>query len=411
MFVRQPPVWSPLRVRSIVAASGSFAGGDRARGALQGLLAHRFGAEDVVLTGGGTQALQLALALASARAEARGRPIALPAYSCFDLVTAAVGAGVRIRFYDIDPVTLSPDLESLRAVAAEGVAAVVAGNLYGYPVDTAAVGAICDVVEAVFIEDAAQAIGSSTHDGRLAGSLGDASVMSFGRGKGWTGGGGGALLLRGQLAQAWSGVRPGTAAASVELAPAGRGAGRAITSLAAWMLGRPSVYRLPSSIPALGLGETRWRDPVPPAEIPAFSAGLALRTAADAFRGVADRRYTAITLANAMAGSPAAAASVQVCEPLGGSDRAGFLRLPVVARSSLHATGLAERGRDLGIARGYPVALHLLPQARGLHAGSVPRLPGAEQLAEQLVTLPTHRWMTEAHVRALVEMVASIEAT
>lgn len=394
-----------------MAATGSLAGGDRARGALRNLIAHRFGAEDVVLTGGGTQALQLALALASARAEARGRPIALPAYSCFDLVTAAVGADVGVRFYDVDPVRLSPDLESLRAVAAEGVAAVVAGNLYGYPVDTAAVRSICDDAEAVFIEDAAQAIGSSTSEGRSAGSLGDVTVLSFGRGKGWTGGGGGALLLRGRLAEAWSGVRPGTPAGRVELAPGGRGAGRAITSLAAWMLGRPSLYRLPASIPALGLGETRWRDPVPPAEIPAFSAGLALRTAADALHGVADRRRTAMTLANALARSPAAAARVQVCEPLGGSDRAGFLRLPVVTRSSVEARALCERGRDLGIAPSYPAALHLLPQARAPQVGPVPELPGAERLAERLVTLPTHRWVREAHVRALVEVVASIETT
>ena len=42
-------------------------------------------------------------------------------------------------------------------------------------------------------EDAAQEAGATLH-GRRLGSFGDLSVLSFGRGKGVTGGGGGALL-------------------------------------------------------------------------------------------------------------------------------------------------------------------------------------------------------------------------
>ena len=43
------------------------------------------------------------------------------------------------------------------------------------------------------VEDAAQGLGA-TWRGRPLGSFGDVSVLSFGRGKGWTGGVGGALL-------------------------------------------------------------------------------------------------------------------------------------------------------------------------------------------------------------------------
>ena len=65
----------------------------------------RYAATDVVLTDSGTSALILALqALVPA-----GGTVAYPAYACIDLTAAALGAGMRVRLYDLDPATLSPD--------------------------------------------------------------------------------------------------------------------------------------------------------------------------------------------------------------------------------------------------------------------------------------------------------------
>ena len=41
--------------------------------------------------------------------------IALPAFCCYDLVTALHGAAAHVAFYDIDPATLGPDWTRWRA--------------------------------------------------------------------------------------------------------------------------------------------------------------------------------------------------------------------------------------------------------------------------------------------------------
>src|SRR5690606_9592300 len=93
--------------------------------------------------------------------------------------------------------SLTPDGPSLRAALARRPAAVVAGSLYGFPLDWDGLRDACDDADALLIEDSAQGLGSGWK-GRPGGSLGDLTVLSFGRGKGWSAGGGGALLARGR---------------------------------------------------------------------------------------------------------------------------------------------------------------------------------------------------------------------
>ncbi|MDQ3520445.1 MAG: DegT/DnrJ/EryC1/StrS family aminotransferase, partial [Gemmatimonadota bacterium] len=73
-------------------------------------LTERFGAQAVALTDSGTSALVLALRLAAGA----GGTVAFPGYACIDLAAAARFAGVRVRLYDVDPASLSPDLDSVR---------------------------------------------------------------------------------------------------------------------------------------------------------------------------------------------------------------------------------------------------------------------------------------------------------
>src|SRR5207344_1715359 len=101
----------------------------------------RYAASDVLLTDSGTSALRLAL-----EGALRERPrssVALPAYSCYDLATAVIGARARIQLYDVDPRTLSPDLQSLERTLEAGAGVVVVGHLWGVPVALDAVQQLC----------------------------------------------------------------------------------------------------------------------------------------------------------------------------------------------------------------------------------------------------------------------------
>jgi len=154
--------------------------------AVAAILRRRYGAVDAILTDSGTSALVMALQ----RMLPPAGTVAYPAYACIDLTAAAVAAGVQVRLYDLDPATLSPDLDSVRAAIRRGVDAIVVAHLYGYPADVTGVRKIAAEEGIPVIEDAAQGAGGAI-GGVPLGSLGEIAILSFGRGKGTTGGGGG----------------------------------------------------------------------------------------------------------------------------------------------------------------------------------------------------------------------------
>jgi len=96
---------------------------------LEGLLA-MYEASVGILTDSGTSALRLAL---SAAADAGRLPVAMPAYSCYDLATAAIGADVPVLLYDLDPLTLEPDEASLTQALEAGARTLVVAHLFGRP--------------------------------------------------------------------------------------------------------------------------------------------------------------------------------------------------------------------------------------------------------------------------------------
>ena len=381
VFHHLPPVYSPLSAGALTRAllTAAAPATDPAR-ELRSILTRDYEARDILLTDSGTSALELAIRFAL-RPIAGGGIVALPAFSCYDMATAAVGSGAGIVLYDLDPGTLSPSLESLEAALRAGAGAVVVAPLYGMPVDWDPIESLVRAHGAVLVEDAAQGHGAFFR-GRRLGSLASLSVLSFGRGKGWTGGGGGALLRRGDDVSGIPVARPTTRSAAAAF----------VGAAAQWLLGRPSVYRLPASLPWLGLGETHYRAPGEPQAQPAVMAALALATHLDAETEAAARRRRAAGMLLRLR-SPLVAISV----PAGGEP--GYLRLPVLAPDGAE---VVDRLHHLGVARSYPGTLAALPAVRSrLVPGASDTFPGADALVSRLVTLPTHSLLTDWDVDAI----------
>jgi dTDP-4-amino-4,6-dideoxygalactose transaminase len=374
---RQLPVYSPIPAGALAAGFMAALGGeaDEARAHVRSLLAARFSATDVLLTDSGTSALSLAIA---ASIGDTGRSVALPGYACYDVATAAVGAGAHACLYDVDPRTLGPDVSSLKAVCAERPAAVVLVHPYGYPVDMPALGLGED---AVVIEDAAQGHGGSLR-GRPLGSFGHVSVLSFGRGKGMTGGGGGALLAHDER---------GAAVVARARRSLGKSAGELrtmVTTAAQFLLGRPSLYAIPSSLPFLHLGQTNYRTPSAPRDATDISMVLLDRARPEADRETEIRQRNARRLAVALTRSP----WLRAIEEVAGA-QPGFLRFPArVTDPRWFSDHSAELGRE-GIVGGYPTTLADIPG--GPWSRSLADLPGAAELARTLVTVPTHSLVSD----------------
>ena len=388
---RPPPVYSPLSLGGIAAGWAAAIGLGRrdVLDRLAGTLCSTFSADAALLTDSGTTAL--ALAMTAARQRRPGTPVALPAYTCYDVATAAAAADVPVLLYDLDPITLGPDWPSLERVAA-GAGAVVVAHLFGFAVDMARAAAVCDAAGAVLIEDAAQAAGGRLGGVRLGAHAG-LSVLSFGRGKGITGGGGGALLGRGADGDLIGGV----AGSLLD----GRGALRSLAGVSAqWVLGRPELYALPAAVPGLRLGETIYRAPHPPRRLTPAAAtvvldSLALSDAETELRQARGRRLHAA----------AHAVDIHCPVPIAGC-QPGYLRLPVLVQ----AGRLAKSAAAIGVARAYPRALADLAELAPRCRNRAEPVPGARRLAATLHSVPTHSQLSEGDVQRLQDWLGGVSA-
>jgi dTDP-4-amino-4,6-dideoxygalactose transaminase len=368
-----PPAYSPLPPGALWSALKVMAGFGRDDAAehVARLLAERFAARAFLLTSSGTSAL--AEALRAVRAKRPGQPVALPSYSCFDVATAAEAAEVSVALYDLDPTTLGPDWDSYAAALRVGAGAVVLVHLYGVPVDVGEARRLAQEHGALLIEDAAQGSGAQI-EGVPVGGSGSLSILSFGRGKGITAGSGGALL--------------------------------ACSELGGELFGRPGLYAVPSSLPFLHLGETRYKEPAPARAMSHAALGL-LRRALDELEAEEQiRRRNAQRLLSSVS---SARSFRPIVLPARGT--AGYLRLPLLAAGSDAAAEIRSRGaRHLGVMPGYPSHLAALARLQPQVVYAPQELRGSELLVDRLATLPTHSRLRERHLRRLESWIRTVDS-
>ncbi len=150
-------------------------------------------AQDVphaVAAASGTAALEIALRAVGIT----GQDVVIPANTFYATAAAALAAGGRPVFADIDADTFALSPATLAAALTPATAAVVLvhiGGLITPHVDE--IRALCEDRGVVLVEDAAHAHGS-TYDGRFAGSFGTAAAFSFYPTKVVTSGEGGMIL-------------------------------------------------------------------------------------------------------------------------------------------------------------------------------------------------------------------------
>ena len=381
---RQLPVHSPVDASAVFAGLRAIAAwnGAQERGEahVATLLKEAYGARAVLLTNSGTAALTAAL-LGVLEDSTGGvpAPVALPAYACYDVATAAEGAGVSVFLYDIDPGTLGPDLAQVRSALRQGARVIVVAHLCGCPVDLAEINDLASAAGATVIEDAAQAAGASVN-GHPAGSQASLSVLSFGRGKGLTGGSGGALLAIDEM-----GERIVERVRCHTLASGRRGWPELAAITAQWLFQRPSLYAIPAALPLLHLGETVYRAPRPLRAPAAVSCRVIAASWAAAQQEVDVRRRNAARLLAALRWQPAF--DTVTTAPRA---RASYLRLPALASPLGRRAVTQAAARRLGVMPGYPRALCDLEPFAARCVNRSDAFPGSRLLAERLFTFPTH---------------------
>lgn len=352
----------------------------------------------VLLTGSGKAALLTLLTALKRRA--KKELVFISAYTCPDVAAAVLRAGFKPYLVDVVPETLELACDRLPLQVLDSAAGVVLSNLYGVPDSLQFWRHRKREDENFFIvDDACQAFQSQTSEGRPGTRRDTFGVVSFGRGKSFCGQGGGAVIAPAGAGELANDVR-------MEAPEALRGFDMRAHALSvlSWICERPLLYSVPSSLPGLHLGETHCDLDFALSGITEAQALSALSVAglldADAeARAKKTRVYEA-----GLSGVPGL--SVPSSKP-GVDPEVALLRFPVVfserALRDEVVRGLERRG--LGANTSYPRAIADFAEFDGKLAFD--DIQGARSLAERVMTLPLHRYVTgrmqktiETHIRS-----------
>ena len=386
-----PPAAAPLGWNDIGHGIRAALRPDAAIRALEDDFRRAFGVRGVFTVSSGTAALTLALkALGSGSPR---RDVVMPAFTCFSVPAAVIAANLRPVLCDIDPATFDFDHARLAQTVNRQTLCVVAHHLFGVPAAIDRIRAICGPHGALVVEDAAQAMGVEV-GGRRLGTLGDVGIFSLGRGKNITCGSGGIAVtddpgIASALAREHARLRPPSPLE--QLAEFAR-----IVTMTIFI--RPSLYWIPAALPWLGLGRTIFPKQIALRRLAGMQAGLLRnwrRRLADSNRV---RAATASYFSRRLHVGPASAGS----HPL--------LRLPIVAASADEKARLCRLAarRGLGVSIGYPTPVNEIPEIRSAFAGQ--RFPSARRVAERLLTLPTHHWVSDHDKEAIAELCRDLHA-
>ncbi|MGE0081198.1 MAG: DegT/DnrJ/EryC1/StrS family aminotransferase [Thiohalomonadaceae bacterium] len=349
------------------------------RNAVRGL----FAPWHATLFGSGTQALAAALLALRERWPARDEVI-FAAYNCPALVSATVYAGCHPVLVDYESERPWMDLRALAARLSTRTLAVIAVDLLGIPERHAELRGACARVGCALVQDGAQGFPSRAGE---RGWQGDVVVLSFGRGKPVSLLTGGAVLTREDA------LHHGLA----RLATPGEfdGLVHALKVRAYNLLRHPWLYRLPTALPGLHLGETRY---VALQGVSAMPAALEayLPPAVNAFRRAAHPQalYPALLAGGSLLDLPTA------CRQRAGER---LSRYPVLAPDRATRDRMLGRLASLGVSALYGA---ILPQVPGVaaHLSGEGVFPAAESFASRLLTLPNHDGVKRTHISRLAQL-------
>lgn len=150
----------------------------------------------VSLTNTGRDALYLALKALNIK---QGDEVIIQAYTCIVVPNAVIWNGAKPIYVDIDAsYNLDPDL--LEQAITENTKAIIVQHTFGYPADMTRISKIASERNIPIVEDCAHSLGAKSN-GKPVGTIGDVSILSFGRDKMISSVSGGAIMTTNEVIQ------------------------------------------------------------------------------------------------------------------------------------------------------------------------------------------------------------------
>ncbi len=390
-----PPAAAPLTPGDLVSGLRGMLRGVREAERLREELKEYFKNKHCFLVSSGKAALTLIL-LSLKESHPDRDQVLMPAFACYSVPSAIVRAGLKIVLCDIDPDTLDFDFEQLpEKLSNPRLLCVIPIHLFGLPADIGRLRRLLRDPAVAVVEDAAQAMGGEWQGEKL-GTLGDVGFFSLGRGKALSAVEGGVILTD-------SDELGRRLRARVAALPEYDAAGKLSLFLyakALWILMRPTLFWLPSALPFLRLGETRFDPGFRIRKMTAFQAGLT--------RGWAVKLSNLRQVRRAGANFWAEMLPRVFPRPFGPQKAVpDLIRFPLLLDTEGEAAALLRESArlGLGISRTYPDAVKGIAVLREEFSGQ--EFPRAHHAARRLVTLPVHGYLTREDREKILRLINS----
>lgn len=394
-FYHRAPTAVSIRGVDFVQAFRAIVNPDGAIADFKAALASRTGKSQVFLTDSGRSALYTILLTIKKRRDRK--KVILPAYSCPTVAQAILKAGLIPMFCDVSEETLGMNRDCLKELIDEQTLAIIPTYLYGLPHDITDLIAIGHALGVTIIEDATQSFGAEIN-GKPVGTIGDFGFYSMGRGKCIPTGSGGVIvsndIFAAEMHQTLQELIPGATNRSLIPILGYLGYGLATTPFGWWWIVRSWMNPAEAGMD---------RDKLPPFEPGDFSsvqAGIGTSILKRYDQILATRLQNALILTEILCHHPIVLRPV--IQPY---SQPAFLRFPIILKNKYYADAVfqALSKAGIGVSRSYT---RTLPEMfSDSSPGNRQKYPGAEHLADCLLTLPTHH-MSQMDIRQ-IEMVFS----
>lgn len=379
-----PPAAAPIPARCLFHGFLGLFAGERALEQREAELRQYFGVKHVFLLSSGKAALTVILRALKRLCPDRDE-VLIPAYTCFSVPSAIVKAGLKVALCDIDPATFDFDDRLLEGAINDRTLCVVPDHLFGIPANMDRITALCRTKGVLIVEDASQAMGERYHNQWL-GTLGDVGFFSLGRGKNLTCGSGGIIITNSDsIAE-----KVGEEYERLEY-PSLIETFREFLKVVLLMLFiRPSLYWFPAGLPFLRLGETIFYRDFPIKRLSAMQADL--------LKGWQQRLQRANDWRRQLSADFKEALHIGVL-----TDPIPYLRLPFLVESREARDALFCKAKTLGLSCMYPSPVNEIYEIQHMFLGQF--YPCSKNIAERILTIPTHRFVSLKDKKELIQAV------
>jgi dTDP-4-amino-4,6-dideoxygalactose transaminase len=320
--------------------------------------------------------------------------VIVPAYTCYSVASSIINAGLKIKLCDINPDTLSYDMDKLNQMSFDNVLCIISANLYGIPNQLVELERLADLKKIYLIDDAAQAFDAECSD-RKVGTFGVAGLFSFDKGKNITSIEGGVIvtnnkklseIINKHYIKLSNQTLKGTLSTLAKVC-------------VYYFFINPFLYWLPASLPFLNLGKTRFEEEIEILKYSRLVAPLALKQILRSNEIKKKRIKNGIWYQNSIKENT----NIKKIKEKDNTNPV-YLRYPVKIKNKDNKIDILDRAKRYGVTMSYPKSLNKLEEIQK-YVVNPGVYRGAEEVSDQLITLPTHLYINEITIKKIVELI------